>query len=607
MPIVLKLVAVTVAILLAATVSIAFRSSFLFESISGPRERDANGVAAEAKAAQVNVLIDKYIDKTRLVASLLYKKSVAVEVDSKDNAEALELSFENDPDFVAVEVIELSGGQQKTVQYIQKDKFLVENNLTPDYLKKLRVLRPFPTAQVFAGQIEIRNSSLPSGAPLVSIGFPFVRSPSGLITHVVVADLRLDGIQKPFSRVTDRIFYLIDKNGGLLSHPDDKLVLEAKNLKHLDVVKKSLESKVLQGETKYFDPEVKKNFIASFAQTKYGPAVIAQAAEDIILEPARYVRRQAFLITGLVLSGALFLIFLFSISITNPIEKLVEVTRLVAAGNFDVHANIKSNDEVGELARSFDTMVDGLKERDKIKNVMNKFHGSAITDDLMKGDLQLGGVNKPVTVFFSDIRDFTKFSEGHTPEEVVEMLNEYFEIMVGIVTSNHGVVDKFVGDAMMAIWGAPNSTGQDEHYAVKACLQMRQALEELNKLRVSRGQVEIKIGMGLHCGPAISGTIGSSERMEYTVIGDTVNTASRIESSTKAFGTDLLISGETMEKVKDKFISEYAGAAEVKGKTEPLKMYKVRGYYDEQGNPVMIQTKYSDYEAGDADKVKIAS
>src|SRR5690606_36849704 len=113
-------------------------------------------------------------------------------------------------------------------------------------------------------------------------------------------------------------------------------------------------------------------------------------------------------------------------------------------------------------------------------------------------------------------------------------------------------------------------------------------------------------GMGLNSGPAISGAIGSSERMEYTVIGDTVNTSSRVESSTKAFGTDLLVSGETMEKVKDRFIFELAGAAEVKGKSEPLKMHKVRGYIYDQGVPVIVQTNYSDYEAGHADKVKIA-
>jgi adenylate cyclase len=601
-PIVLKLVGVTVLLLLVATVWIAFSSSNLFESISGPREKDANGVAAEAKAAQVNVMLDKYKDKIRLISGLLLKRYATAE----EKAEALRISFDADSDIVSLSLIELKDGKEVVLENIDKSSFLKEQNLSANYLQKLQELRPFPAASVFSGKIEIRNMSLPNGAALLGMGIPIEKNDAGQITHIAVAELRLEGIEKPFSRVTERMFYLVDRDGVLLAHPNDKFVLAAKNLGEVEVVKRALDPKFLQGESKYLDTEDKKTYIASYAKTQYGPAVIAQTAEDIILEPARYVRRKAFFITGLVLSGAIFLVFLFSMSITNPIERLVEVTRAVANGNFEVSANIHSNDEMGELATSFDAMVSGLKERDKMKNVLNKFHGSSVAEDMLKGDLQLGGVNKQVTVFFSDIRDFTKFSEGHSPEEVVGMLNEYFEIMVGIVSKNFGVVDKFVGDAMMAIWGAPNETGEDEVHAVRACLEMRQALDALNTLRIERGQVEIKIGMGLNSGPAISGTIGSSERMEYTVIGDTVNTASRIESSTKAFGTDLLISGETLARVNEKFITSYAGAAEVKGKAEPLKMYKVEGYFDENGKEVILKTKYSEYEAGHADKVKIA-
>jgi len=126
-------------------------------------------------------------------------------------------------------------------------------------------------------------------------------------------------------------------------------------------------------------------------------------------------------------------------------------------------------------------------------------------------------------------------------------------------------------------------------------------------LRFSRGQGPITIGIGIHCGEAVAGTIGSKSRLEYTIIGDTVNQASRLEASTKAFGVDLLISQEMYEKVKDAFIIELAGTAEVKGKSEPLKMYRVRGYIDENGQPVIVQTPYSEYQAEAADKVKIAS
>lgn len=602
-PIVVKLVVGAIALLLIAAVSIAFQSSAVFEQISGPREKDANGTAAEAKAAQVALLLEKYQDKTRMVASMLLKAYA----NPQDRADALNLSFHQDPELVNVEVLELKDGKKLVAERITKADFLESLKLKPEYFSDLRKMRPFPDNAVFNGEIEIRNSSLPKGAPLVTVGVPFVKNSSGQITHIAIADFKIEGMQKPFSRVTERSFYLIDREGGVLGHPNDKIVLEGQSLSAAEPVRRALQSKIAQGEMRFFEPEQKEYFIASFAKTPFGPAVIAQASEEIILEPARYVRRQAFFVTGLVLSGAVFFVFLFSISLTSPIERLVEVTKEVAAGNFNVESGVRTSDEVGDLASSFDNMLGGLRERDKMKNVLNKFHGSTVTEDLMKGDLQLGGVNKNVVVFFSDIRDFTKFSEGHTPEEVVTMLNEYFEIMVAIVTQHHGIVDKFVGDAMMAVWGAPNSTGNDEFWAVKACLEMRVALEKLNELRLSRGQTEIKMGMGLSSGPAISGTIGSSERMEYTVIGDTVNTASRVESSTKAFGTDLLISGPVLEKIEGKYVTEFAGAAEVKGKAEPLKMYKVRGIFDEAGQPVHIQTKYSDYEAGDADKVKIAS
>jgi adenylate cyclase len=337
--------------------------------------------------------------------------------------------------------------------------------------------------------------------------------------------------------------------------------------------------------------------------------VISQVDEKTVLEPAEAVRREAFYIAGLAISAALFFVFVFSITLTNPIERLVELTREIAAGNFDVHATsqVRSADEVGELAVAFDSMTEGLKERDKVKTMFSKFHGSSVAADILASEqASLRGTSREVVVFFSDIRDFTKFSEGHTAEEVVEMLNEYFEIMVGIINRSGGVVDKFIGDAIMAVWGAPTSSGHDQLNALGACLEMRKALAELNERRAERGKTPIKIGMGVHSGRAISGTIGSTERMEYTVIGDTVNMAARIEASTKAFGTDLLVSAVTADLVKERYILEKAGSVEVKGISEPLTLFKVRGTIGDDGTHHLVRTPYSDYETGHDDKVKVA-
>jgi hypothetical protein len=155
----------------------------------------------------------------------------------------------------------------------------------------------------------------------------------------------------------------------------------------------------------------------------------------------------------------------------------------------------------------------------------------------------------------------------------------------------------------MAIWGVPITGEEDAYNAVRACIAMREDLAKLNELRISRGQPVIKIGMGLNCGPLIAGNIGSDEKMEYTVIGDAVNLASRIESMTKEYGTDLLVSKSVFQKIEHRFIFEKAASTRVKGKTEAVEVFKVAGYYDLENKPILIQTPYSSYAAEKSDKV----
>ncbi len=182
-----------------------------------------------------------------------------------------------------------------------------------------------------------------------------------------------------------------------------------------------------------------------------------------------------------------------------------------------------------------------------------------------------------MAVFFSDIRSFTQMSESLEPEEVVEFLNDYMTRMVHCINRTRGVVDKYIGDAIMAVWGAPLSTGDDAFNAVNAALLMRDQLIEFNKDRGGEKKPLIRIGCGIHYGAVLAGQIGSEDRMEYTVIGDTVNLASRIESLNKAFYTDILISEETARKVEDRIRICPMQKITVKGKSEPLQIYAVLG------------------------------
>ena len=463
-------------------------------------------------------------------------------------------------------------------------------------------------AKVATGRIIIENRSLSQGAPLISIGVPLVKNKLGQVTHIGVANINFFAIQKAFAAKSERTIFLVSPQGEVLAHPDEKLALSGVSLKSLPIVEKAINAPLKQGQLRYQDKKQKEYFIAAFSRLAFDLAVISSAPESLILEPAKRVQREVIYITGVALFAAFFVIFLFSSTLTRPIELLVGLTNEIAKGNFKISARriIHSKDEVGLLAFAFDHMTTGLQERDKVKNMFVKFHGSSITEDILTGqDLSKLGSNREVCVFFSDIRGFTAFSESRPAEEVVTMLNEYFSRMVTIINQNHGVVDKFIGDAIMAIWGAPKSTGDDAYHAVKAALLMRSAVYKLNEERIARGEVPIKIGMGVHIGRAISGTIGSEERMEYTVIGDTVNMASRIEASTKAFGVDLLLSEPIAERVKERFVLELGGEAKVKGKSSSLKMFKVLGYRGDDGTQQIVKTPYSDYVAEGAAKVEV--
>jgi adenylate cyclase len=220
-------------------------------------------------------------------------------------------------------------------------------------------------------------------------------------------------------------------------------------------------------------------------------------------------------------------------------------------------------------------MVDGLKERDKLKNTFGKYMTQSVMEHLMSGKVHLGGESLTVTVLFSDIRSFTTISENMDAHELVALLNEYFTEMVGIIMEEDGVVDKYIGDAIMAVFGAPVVKPDDAKRAVRAAVRMREALKGLNEKLVARGIPALKTGIGLHTGEVVAGNIGSEKRMEYTVIGDAVNLASRLETTTKDLGVNILISEDTYKLVKDTCKTRKMKEVTVKGRMQPVMTYAV--------------------------------
>jgi len=242
---------------------------------------------------------------------------------------------------------------------------------------------------------------------------------------------------------------------------------------------------------------------------------------------------------------------------------------------------VQTGDELEDLARGFNRMVDGLKERDKLRTTFGKYMTETVMEHLLAGKVALGGESLRVTILFTDIRSFTSISEKMAPQSLVLLLNEYFTEMVSIVMQENGVVDKYIGDAIMAVFGAPVPNANDPMNAVRAAVRMRRALRDLNERLSARGMPVLRTGIGIHTGEVVAGNIGSDRRMEYTVIGDAVNLASRLETSTKELGVDVLISEDTYELTKHVVEARPVREIVVKGREQTVKSYEVLGLKDE--------------------------
>jgi adenylate cyclase len=187
----------------------------------------------------------------------------------------------------------------------------------------------------------------------------------------------------------------------------------------------------------------------------------------------------------------------------------------------------------------------------------------------------LGGEEREVTVLFSDIRGFTTLSEATAPHELVAVLNRYFTLMTNEVFKHQGVLDKYIGDAIMAFWGAPIADPLQADHALAAARGMIDRLKEFNAELVREGKPTIDIGVGLYTGPVVVGNIGAESRFDYTVIGDTVNTASRLEGLNKEYGTHVIIGESTKQKLTASYPLSPLGGVKVKGKEQSVEIYAV--------------------------------
>ena len=272
--------------------------------------------------------------------------------------------------------------------------------------------------------------------------------------------------------------------------------------------------------------------------------------------------------------------FWISRKVTRHLSTLQEATKNIKNENFDYRVDIKTNDEFHQLGESFNLMAAGLQDKQKIRSLMDKVVSKEIAEKMLTREVVLGGEEKIATVLFCDLRGFTTLSEGMNPTELLALLNGYFTMVGGCIDKHQGVIDKYIGDAFMALFGVPFTHELDAVSAVRAALDIEMNLKKLNLMLKEKFSKTLEIGIGINTGNLIAGNMGAENRLNYTVIGDAVNSASRLEGVSKIYQTAIIISEGTINRIKElKMENEFhffeLDTVIVQGKTEGIKIFGV--------------------------------
>lgn len=568
-PIWVKLLIIISTIILLSLSSIIYITTTLFKEDNKLRIKENNIVLTEILALKVESDLMNAIKNLRLIAE-----------DFRKEEGEIQKAIQSEEDVITIGIYRKVDNSLQALHYAANEDNL-GSTTTRESVDEITKNNKENYLKSFGGSIILYNSSPGFKFPVLGISFPYERLNDE--NTILLAHIKLEPLLSAFRHVGITTNFLVDDDGNVLAHGDSDEVIRRANYRDLGIIQSMMKSKVDNEERRYLNKRDGKYYLGSFKKLGFtGGGVVSTVLEEKAFEEVNNIQRRNIYIMIIVLSAAVLIVFIFAKTITKPVLSLVDASHEIEKGNYQTNLEVTSKDEIGILTQSFNSMSKGLDEREKMKTALSKFTNQEIAEMAMKGEIKLGGERKYCAIFFSDIRSFTAISEKLEPEEVVEFLNQYMTEMVKCVNATNGTVDKFIGDAIMATWGAIKPLKQNEtECAINASLMMRKALLKFNEGRGGYKLPIINIGCGINSGYVISGQIGSEERLEYTVIGDSVNLASRVEALNKPFGTDILITEESYQRVKKIFKVEKMQTIKVKGKADAQTIYAVLGRNDD--------------------------
>ncbi len=424
--------------------------------------------------------------------------------------------------------------------------------------------------------------------PGITSAYPVIAK-NGKVAGVWAMDLGVEEISRFLQRLKigqHGVAFIINAKNEIVSYPDSSKIAKKENgtLRPVRVDELGIPSitaafrrYAATGRNKLVVASQGKRYLASFtefprsfpARWKVGIVV----PEDDFIGQAKQIAQQTLLICLVILVAAIFLAVIIARSISQPIKALAEETKKIKDFYLDEKIEITSHiKEIQLMSNAIAAMKSGLQ-------AFRKYIPAELVRRLIYTgeETRLGGHKKELTVFFSDISGFTSIAERLTPEALMLHLSEYFDEITKILSAQKATVDKYIGDGVMAFWGAPVPDEAHAYHACAAALACQARLRELNRKWESEGEVPLHTRIGISTGETVVGNVGSSERINYTVMGDNVNLASRLEGVNKLYGTNIIVNAATYEAVADRFWFRPLDIVAVKGKTEGTTIYELLG------------------------------
>ncbi|MEK7259684.1 MAG: adenylate/guanylate cyclase domain-containing protein [Pseudomonadota bacterium] len=424
-------------------------------------------------------------------------------------------------------------------------------------------------------QITVIPLFLPTPVAWIFGGFPLDNQFAATVKQSIVSDVSIVQFQREQGAASDAA-YSVSVIASTLTEEDQGLLTT-----QLQGAALSDESSQPQATTRRI--QLTEGEYGTLMRPLYGApgdelqiVAVIQKSYNENMENVQAFQRVLLQFYLVVLAVSLLAVVLLARSVTRPVLDLARRVRRIEDGDFGQSVQVIGRDEISELATSVNNMARGLAEKEKVRDLLGKVVSQEIAEELLSKTIVLGGEEKVVTVLFADIKGFTSLCENTPPEAVLTLLNSYLSEITAVIERHQGVVDKYTGDSVMALFGAPLSRGNDAQNAVRTALAMQEAMTSLNARNRAAGLAAVEAGIGVHTGLVVAGNLGSQNRLNYTVIGDSVNLSARLEGLTRKYHVANVVS-ETTRQSAPGFVYRELDLVRVAGKREPVRIYEVIG------------------------------